>query len=113
MYDLNEVFKNGPQDIQERMDVIANTIDGIMKLQSELQALGYWCPHCQRWYYQDDCGLREKHILNSFVLIPSKDIQILMSTKSAQSTTGMIFAPKVMKLVINRGFNYERNYLGL
>lgn len=60
MYDLNEVFKNGPQDIQERMDVIANTIDGIMKLQSELQALGYWCPHCQRWYYQDDCGLREK-----------------------------------------------------
>lgn len=60
MYDLNEVFKNGPQDIQERMDVITNTIDGIVKLQSELQALGYWCPHCQRWYYQDDCGLREK-----------------------------------------------------
>ena len=60
MYDLNEVFKNGPEDIQERMNVIANTINGIMKLQNELQAQGYWCSHCQRWYYKDDCGMREK-----------------------------------------------------
>ena len=32
MFDLEEVFKNGPQDIQERMDVITNTITGIMKV---------------------------------------------------------------------------------
>ena len=60
MYNLEEVFKNGPQDIQERMDVIANTIDGIMRLQSEVQAQGLWCPKCQRWYYKVDCGLVEE-----------------------------------------------------
>ena len=60
MYNIDEVFKNGPQDIQERMDVIANTIDGILRLQREVQAQGYWCPKCQRWYYKSDCGLTEE-----------------------------------------------------
>lgn len=60
IYDLHEVFKNGPDDIQERMDVIANTIDGIMRIQKQLQESGYWCSHCQRWYYQDDCSLHNE-----------------------------------------------------
>ena len=60
MYNIEEVFKNGPSDIQERMDIITNTIDGIMQLQAEVQAQGHWCPKCQRWYYKKDCGLVEE-----------------------------------------------------
>lgn len=60
MYDLNTVFKDGLQDIQERMNIITNTIEDIMKLQSDLQEQGCWCPQCQRWYYKNDCDLQEK-----------------------------------------------------
>ena len=60
MYNLEEIFKNGPEDIQERMDIIANTVDAIIKVQNELQARGYWCKSCGRWYYKDDCGMRSQ-----------------------------------------------------
>ena len=32
MFNLEEIFKNGPQDIQERLDIITNTINGIIKV---------------------------------------------------------------------------------
>lgn len=35
---LEEVFKNGPDDIQERMNVIANSFDALLQLQTDVQA---------------------------------------------------------------------------
>ena len=62
MFNLEEIFKNGPQDIQERLDIITNTINGIIKVQNELQSQGHWCSQCGRWYYKTDCDiLKEEH----------------------------------------------------
>lgn len=59
MYNVEEVFKNCPsQDIQDRMNIIADTIDGLILVQTELQSSGHWCSKCSRWYYKTDCQLK-------------------------------------------------------
>lgn len=60
IYDLNAIFENGPTDIQEQIDVLNNTIQAIEHIKSQLQATGYYCNKCGRWYRQDDCPLREE-----------------------------------------------------
>ena len=55
---LEEVFKNGPDDIQERMNVIANSFDALLQLQTDVQAQGNWCSGCGRWYYKKDCNTK-------------------------------------------------------
>lgn len=55
---LEEVFKNGPDDIQERMNVIANSFDALLQLQTDVQAQGNWCSGCGRWYYKKDCDTK-------------------------------------------------------
>ena len=55
---LEEVFKNGPDDIQEQMNVIANSFDALLQLQTDVQAQGSWCGGCGRWYYKKDCNTK-------------------------------------------------------
>lgn len=55
MFVLEEVFKNGPDDIQERINVISNSFDALLQLEADVQAEGNWCSYCQRWYYKKDC----------------------------------------------------------
>lgn len=57
IYNIEEVFKNGPTSIEERLEVLDNTIKGIERLRKEVTSQAYYCEKCKCWYNKNDTKL--------------------------------------------------------
>lgn len=67
---LNKIFKNGPSDIQERIDTIDETIKRLIDIQNEVKKRGKYCSYCHRWYYEKDCPLGIKEVMRTVCTNP-------------------------------------------